>query len=188
MTKLGIGIVGAGRIFDQHASACLELADRAQLLAVADPDDLQVSKATARHVIPFAYSDHRRLLEHNEVDVVIVCTPPVLHERIVVDALEAGKFVISEKPLAHTLRAADNILAVAEKHPGELSTAHQFRYLPEVQRTCWLRDHGRLGRLMFGRFSRFARWDKPAKAKDGGKPAKKRSALRVSALFFVPKT
>jgi UDP-N-acetyl-2-amino-2-deoxyglucuronate dehydrogenase len=176
MTKLGIGIAGAGRIFDQHASACLELADRAQLLAVADPDDLQLSKAVTRHRIPFAYSDYRRLLEHREVDVVIVCTPPVSHERIVMDALQAGKFVISEKPLAHTLRAADNILAAAEKYPGKLSTVHQFRYLAEVQRTCWLRDHGHLGRLMFGRFSRFARWEKPAKAKDGARPAKKRSA------------
>jgi UDP-N-acetyl-2-amino-2-deoxyglucuronate dehydrogenase len=176
MTKLGIGIVGAGRIFEQHVSACLELADRAQLLAVADPDDTRLRKAATQHCIPLAYSDYRRLLEHNEVDVVIVCTPPVMHEPIVVDALEAGKFVISEKPLAHTLRSADNILAVAEEHPQRLSTVHQFRYLPEVQRTCWLRDHGRLGRLMFGRFSRFARWEKPAKGKDGAKPAKKRSA------------
>jgi UDP-N-acetyl-2-amino-2-deoxyglucuronate dehydrogenase len=176
MTNLGIGIVGAGRIFGQHASACLELADRAQLIAVADPDEPRRQKATTQHFIPFAYSDYQRLLENNQVDVVIVCTPPVMHERIVVDALEAGKFVVSEKPLAHTLHSADKILATAEKHPGKLSTVHQFRYLPEVQRTCWLRDHGHLGRLMFGRFSRFARWEKPAKGKDGAKPAKKRTA------------
>ncbi len=95
-----------------------------------------------------------------------------------VDALEAGKFVICEKPLAHTLESADRIIAVAKKHPGKLSTVYQFRYLPEVQRTLWLRDHGRLGKLLFGRFHRFAKFEAPARpAKDGkpAKPAKKRS-------------
>src|SRR5262249_1325346 len=92
------------------------------------------------------------------------------------DALDAGKFVISEKPLAHTLSADDRILAAAKKRPGKLSTVHQYRYLPEVQRTCWLRDQGRLGRLLFVRFSRFARWEKPAKQPGRAKPSKKRSA------------
>lgn len=176
---LGIGIVGAGRIFEQHAIACTALGSRARLLAVSDVDDLQVRKATSQHFIPLAFNDHRQILERKDIDVVIVCTPPSLHEQIVTDALEAGKFVICEKPLAHTLESADRIIAVAQKYPGKLSTVFQFRYLPEVQRTLWLRDQGRLGRLLFGRFSRFAKWETPArKAKSGAgaKPAKKRSA------------
>src|SRR5206468_1684287 len=135
-------------------------------------DQAQLQKVTARYFIPYAYQDHRALLERDDVDVVTVCTPPVLHERVVVDALEAGKFVLCEKPLAHTLEAADRILAVARRWPGKLSTVYQFRYLPEVQRTLWLRDQGRLGRLMFGRFSRCARFETPAKA---GKPGKVRT-------------
>jgi UDP-N-acetyl-2-amino-2-deoxyglucuronate dehydrogenase len=76
------------------------------------------------------------------------------------------------------LESADRIVARAKKYPGRLSTVYQFRYLPEVQRTVWLRDQGRLGSLRFGRFSRFAKWEAPArKGKDGStKPAKKRSA------------
>jgi predicted dehydrogenase len=112
------------------------------------------------------------------VDVITVCTPPVLHERVVVEALEAGKVVICEKPLAHTLESADRIISVAKRHPGKLSTVYQFRYLPEVQRTLWLRDHGRLGRLLMGRFHRFAKFEAPARpARDGkpAKPAKKRN-------------
>ena len=142
LRKLGIGIVGAGRIFEQHASACLELDESARLIAVADPEELQLQKAESRYSIPFAYSDYHRVLERDDIDVVIVCTPPSLHGRHVVDALQAGKFVISEKPLAHTLKAADSILAATQKYPGRLSTVHQFRYLPEVQRTCWLSRPG----------------------------------------------
>lgn len=178
MDTVGIGIVGAGRIFEQHAIACNSLGGRAKLLALADIDEARLQKAADQYSIPFTTGDYRSLLDRNDIDVITVCTPPVLHERVVVDALEAGKFVICEKPLAHTLESADRIIAVAKKHAGKLSTVYQFRYLPEVQRTLWLRDHGRLGKLLFGRFHRFAKFEAPARpAKDGkpAKPAKKRS-------------
>jgi predicted dehydrogenase len=178
MDTVGIGIVGAGKIFEQHAIACNSLGGRAKLLALADIDEARLQKAADQYSIPFAAGDYRSLLDRNDIDVITVCTPPVLHELVAVDALEAGKFVICEKPLAHTLESADRIIATAKKHPGKLSTVYQFRYLPEVQRTLWLRDHGRLGKLLFGRFHRFAKFEAPARpAKDGkpAKPAKKRS-------------
>lgn len=178
MDTVGIGIVGAGRIFEQHAMACNSLAGRARLVAIADIDEAQLQKVAGKYSIPFVAADYRGLLDRSDIDVITVCTPPVLHEHVVIDALEAGKFVICEKPLAHTLESADRIIAAAKKHPGKLSTVYQFRYLPEVQRTLWLRDHGLLGRLLFGRFHRFAKFEAPAKpAKDGkpAKPAKKRS-------------
>jgi UDP-N-acetyl-2-amino-2-deoxyglucuronate dehydrogenase len=178
MDMVKIGIVGAGRISEQHAIACNGLGGRAQLLAIADIDEVRLQKVATQHSIPFSCTDYRRMLDRNDIDVITVCTPPVLHERVVVDALQAGKFVVCEKPLAHTLKSADRIIDVAKKYPGKLSTVYQFRYLPEVQRALWLRDHGRLGKLLFGRFHRFAKFEAPAKpAKDGkpAKPAKKRS-------------
>lgn len=165
----GVGIVGAGRVFEQHARACVELGGRARLLAIADVDEARIRAATSRHFIPFSHLDYRALLDRRDIDVVAVCTPPALHERIVVDALEAGKFVMCEKPLAHTLAAADAILAAARRHPGRLSTVFQFRYLPEVRRTRWLSDQGHLGRPLFGRFSRYARFEMPGKRAKPGK-------------------
>src|ERR1044071_8996744 len=178
MDTVGSGSVGAGKIFEQHAIACISHGGRAKLLAIADIDEAQLQKAAGKYSIPFAVADYRSLLDRSDIDVITVCTPPVLHERVVVDALEAGKFVICEKPLAHTLESADRIIAVAKKYPGKLSTVYQFRYLPEVQRTLWLRDHGRLGQLLFGRFHRFAKFEALGRAaRDGNpaKPAKKRS-------------
>jgi len=172
MDTVGIGIVGAGKIFEQHAIACNSLAGRARLVGIADIDEAHLQKAAGKYSIPLAVANYRVLLDRQDVDVITVCTPPVLHERVVVDALEAGKFVICEKPLAHTLQSADRIIAVAKKHPGRLSTVYQFRYLPEVQRTLWLRDYGRLGKLLFGRFHRFAKFQAPAKPAKDGKPAK----------------
>ena len=84
-TTFGMGIVGAGRIFEQHASAYKALGARARLVAIADIDETQVRRATSRYFIPYAYQDHRALLERDDVDVVTVCTPPALHERVVID-------------------------------------------------------------------------------------------------------
>src|ERR1051326_4258512 len=172
MDIVGIGIVGAGKIFEQHAIACNSLGSRARLVALSDIDEAQLQKAASKYSIPFTAADYRSLLDRREVDVITVCTPPVLHEQVVIAALESGKFVICEKPLALTLESADRIIATAKKYPGKLSTVYQFRYLPEVQRALWLRNHGRLGKLLFGRFHRFAKFEAPARPAKDGRPAK----------------
>ena len=166
--RVGIAIVGAGTIFEEHASAVAELSDRARLVAVCDVDERRLRAAASRHRIPVACSDHRRLLELDDVDLVVVCTPPNLHEPVVVEALRAGRRVVCEKPLAHSLEAADRIIDVALPLDGRLSVVHQFRYLPEVRRTVWLRDSGALGPLLFGRFHRFARFRRPGKPSRAG--------------------
>jgi UDP-N-acetyl-2-amino-2-deoxyglucuronate dehydrogenase len=166
--RLGVGIVGAGTVFEEHAHALAELPDRARIVAVSDLDSARLQAAAARHAIPLAFGDHRRLLEREQVELVVVCTPPSLHEEIVVDALRAGRHVVCEKPLAHSLEAADRIVEVAREFEGRLSVVHQFRYLPEVRRTVWLRDSGALGTLLFGRFHRFARFHRPGKPRRAG--------------------
>jgi predicted dehydrogenase len=161
---IGLGLVGAGIIAEQHANACADLSDRIRITAVADVSEDNLRAAAAKHAIPNAFTDHRALVECDDVDVVAICTPPCFHEQAVVDALEAGKLVLCEKPVAHTLEITDRIVAAARSHPGRLSFVHQFRYLPEVRRAIWLRDHGRLGTPLYGRFSRFARFNRPGKA------------------------
>jgi UDP-N-acetyl-2-amino-2-deoxyglucuronate dehydrogenase len=159
-TMVGVGIIGAGTIFHRHAEAYAQLADRVRLVAVVELDESKLRQATTDYAVPFACRDYRQMLERKDVALVTVCTPPCSHEQIVIDALEAGKYVVCEKPLAHTLASADRIRKAAARFPGKLSTTFQYRYLPEVQRTVWLRDNQRLGRLLFGRFSWCSRFQK----------------------------
>ena len=161
---LRLGIVGAGIIAEQHAKACADLPDRFRLTALADVSEENLRAAAAKLGIPNAFTGHRDLIACDEVDVVAVCTPPCFHEDIVIDALEAGKLVLCEKPIAHTLETTDRIIEAARRFPGRLSFVHQFRYLPEVKRTVWLRDNGQLGVPLYGRFSRYARFNRPGKA------------------------
>jgi predicted dehydrogenase len=168
MNRAGIGIVGVGGIFEQHARAVRELSDRARIVAVCDVDAARLSAAAARHDVPAACRDHREMVGCANVDLVVVCTPPSFHADVVIDALAAGKPVLCEKPLAHTLADADRILDAARSRPGRLSVVYQFRHLPEVRRALWLRDQGALGSLLSGRFHRFARFHRPGKPDRAG--------------------
>jgi predicted dehydrogenase len=168
MNQVGIGIVGAGGIFEQHARAVSECSPRARLVAVCDVDERRLADAAARHGILAASRHHEQLVTREDVDLVVVCTPPSFHADVVIDALAAGKHVICEKPLAHTLADADRIIDVARSRSGRLSVVYQFRHLPAVRRALWLRDSGALGSLLSGRFHRFARFQRPGKPHRSG--------------------
>ena len=160
---IGLGIVGTGIIAEQHIKACGDLPDRIRVAALADVSEENLRAAAGKHGIANAFTDSRELIACDDVDAVAVCTPPCFHEDIVIDALEAGKLVLCEKPVAHTLEITDRIVEAGRRFPGRLSFVHQFRYLPEVERVVWLRDHGQLGVPLYGRFSRYARWSRPGK-------------------------
>ena len=163
--KYGFGVIGTGGIFPQHAAALRVLRKRARLIGLADLDSARLRSATDKHFAPHAYDDHRQLLERGDIDVVSIATPPATHERLVIDCLEAGKAVICEKPLAHTLESADRIIQAAGAYPGKLGVVYQARCMPEMRKIDWLRDNGWLGQLRFGHWVRLSRFDE---AVEGG--------------------
>lgn len=146
----GIGLIGAGVIFDAHAIAWAQLTSRARCFAVAEIDDRRRYEATRKHFLPVDVADYHDLLSRDDVEIVGICTPPFLHEEMVCAALEAGKYVLCEKPLAPTLAQADRIIDVAEQYPGKLSTIFQLRFSDEMQRLRWLLRQGYLGKLKGG--------------------------------------
>lgn len=152
----GAGIIGAGVIFEDHARALAQLAPRARLIGLADIDLTRARRSAQGFFVPVVATDYHELLGRGDIDIVCVCTPPSLHERMVIDALAAGKYVVCEKPLAHTLASADRILEAAGRYPNRLSVVYQKRFTPEVLRARWLVDEGHLGAMQFGRFTRMS--------------------------------
>jgi UDP-N-acetyl-2-amino-2-deoxyglucuronate dehydrogenase len=153
----GVGIVGTGVVFAEHAAALGMLDGRLRLVGIAEVDEHRRRAATETCFVPYATNDHRELVERPDVDIVVVCTPPSAHEAVIVDALAAGKHVVCEKPLAGDLEAVDRVVELARSAPGRLSTVYQWRFRPEVRRMVHLVEEGRLGRLLLGHFQRFAR-------------------------------
>ena len=89
MSKVkGVAVVGAGIIFKNHANALEAIPSRARLIGVAELDESKRDAATEQNFVPVVTDDYKELLERNDVDIVTVCTPPNIHEKVVVDALE----------------------------------------------------------------------------------------------------
>lgn len=151
---LGAGVIGAGVIFADHARAFAQLAPRIRLVGLADIDTVRARRSAQGFFVPVVTDSYHELLGRDDIDIVSICTPPSLHEKMVIDSLEAGKYVLCEKPLAHTLASADRIMAVANRHPNKLSVVYQKRFTSEALRGRWLVESDRLGRIQFGRFTR----------------------------------
>ena len=111
--KLRFGIVGCGAIGPTHAGAIQQIAV-AELVAVADTKIERAQEVAAKFGVTKVYDSERALIADPEIDVVCICTPSGMHADGAVAALEAGKHVIVEKPMAPTA-------ALAEEPPGRVA-------------------------------------------------------------------
>lgn len=100
------------------------------------------------------YSDWRELLANPEIDVVDICLPPYLHAEVTIAALEAGKHVLCEKPLALTINECDRMVETARRAKRSLFTAHVLPFLPEYAYAREINQSGRFGKLLGGNFRR----------------------------------
>jgi predicted dehydrogenase len=135
------------------------------LLAVADVIESR-AQHFAREYGAEAYLDYRRLLDRRDVSVVHICTPSGLHAQMAIDALQAGKHVLVEKPMALTLQDADRMLSTAHTVGRRLCVVLQNRYNPPMQDLRRVVDEGRLGRLLLGNAT--IRWYRPQEYYEDG--------------------
>ena len=142
-----IGIIGSGSIAGAHVRGYKELPD-VEIAAVADVIPGRAQEFIDRHELGAAksFDDHNRLLEL-DLDGVSVCTPNVAHHRTSIDALEAGKHVLTEKPMAVEVAEADRMLAEADRCGRVLAVAFQQRTRFEVREARRLIAQGFLGEL-----------------------------------------
>lgn len=138
--------------------------------AVSDPNSERRAEAE-NEVGCRSYSTFEELIGDPEIDVVVVATPSTLHCQQTVTALEAGKNVVCEKPMAVSLEQADQMIE-ASKRTGKLLTVFQNnRYSPDFLKVREILDSGVLGRIVQIRscWSNFARrWDWQTLRKFGG--------------------
>lgn len=146
------GIVGAGSVSSLHATA-ISNCPNARLVAVAD-----VSEERARRIAGDAtvYTDYRALLERNDVDVVCICVPSGMHMPVCIDAAQAGKHVLVEKPLEITVERADAIIQACDAAKVKLGVIFQLRFMPDVRAVKEIVESGTLGKLTLG--NAYVKW------------------------------
>lgn len=141
---MNFGLAGAGGIGRIRAKALLKTPG-CRLSAVADVD-LERGRAAAPAGTP-CFPDCRQLLDIKDVEAVVVSTPPAYHEEITIAALEAGKHVLCEKPLANSLPACRRMVEAARRSGRILTTGFNHRYFPAVKFLKQTLDSGRIGTL-----------------------------------------
>jgi predicted dehydrogenase len=139
-----VGVIGLGWPGQQHVTAVRQLAGEFELAAVCD--------AAAERLKPFegqcpVYSDADSLLADPNVEVVVLALPHHLHEPMAVKALEMGKHVLVEKPMARTVEECERMIAAAEKNDRILMVAQNWRFQPWCVAAKHIVQSGELGSI-----------------------------------------
>ncbi len=139
-----VGVVGAG--FRSGLATAAEVPGTSRVVAVADVDEQAARRAVAeRHPGADAYTDHRALLDRADVDAVLLITPDHTHADLACAALQAGKAVFVEKPLATTVEDCDRVLRAARETGSRLYVGHNMRHMPLVRTMREIIERGDIG-------------------------------------------
>ncbi|HTP24872.1 MAG TPA: Gfo/Idh/MocA family oxidoreductase, partial [Anaeromyxobacteraceae bacterium] len=146
MKRIAVGIVGAGFIGPAHVEALRRLPG-VEVLALAGANAAAARAKAEQLGIGLGFGDYRELLAREEIEVVHVCTPNHLHYRMTRDALEAGKHVVCEKPLAVEAREARELVELAVARRRVNAVHFNVRYYPLMRQLKRMVEKGEMGRI-----------------------------------------
>ena len=147
MQKIKTALFGTGFVGRVHLEGIRRLGF-VDLQAIGEPQIEKAQALAAEFGVPRTDADYRRILEDPEIEAVHVCTPNALHFPIAKEALQAGKHVICEKPLATSVAEARELVALAASTKRRNCTSHNLRYYPMVQQMRCMREDGDLGDIL----------------------------------------
>jgi len=147
MRKLKAAVIGAGFMGRTHTEAIRRLGN-VEVVAVVAATKEEASSFAAKSSIEWATDDVAAVLADKSIDGVHICTPNATHYPLTKAALEAGKSVLCEKPLAMSAAEAQEMLNLAEAKGLVHCTNHNLRYYPVVQQIRRMIQRGDLGEIL----------------------------------------
>ena len=151
--ELRVGMVGYAFMGAAHSQAwrtvnrVYDLPARARMSVICGRDESKVAEAATRLGWEAYTTDWRELITRDDVDVIDVCTPGDSHAEIAIAALEAGKHVLCEKPLAMNVAEGERMISGGDKAGVLLMEAFMYRLHPLWAKTRELVDTGAIGEL-----------------------------------------
>jgi UDP-N-acetyl-2-amino-2-deoxyglucuronate dehydrogenase len=146
---LRIAVVGAGMIGTRHAAVIAGLGEQARLAAVVDVNLAKAGALAANHGVP-AHESLAAALAALDIDAVAVCTPTGTHGEVAIEALQAGRHVVIEKPAEITPERVDAIIAARDAAGKTVTVISQHRFDPATEIVLDTIRGGGLGRLTSG--------------------------------------
>ena len=148
MKAVKLGLIGTGGISHAHCGALSQI-EGVQIVAASDVSSERVEQSAKRWNIPHTFTDYNEMLQMDEIDAVVVCTPTAVHAAPAVAALKAGKHVLCEKPMEASLKAATAMVRTAHETGKILMVALKLRYSPQVIKAKEIVDAGTLGDIYY---------------------------------------
>ncbi|MFF2374976.1 Gfo/Idh/MocA family protein [Streptomyces xiamenensis] len=142
--RIGIGVIGLGRVSPAHVEGYLSLPDEAFVAAVCDID-AQKTAAVSEELGVQGFTDYHDLLAHPAVDAVVILLPHLLHHSVVEAAVAAGRHVTVEKPLAVSERQCWELIEAARAGGVVLSVSENSRFVESYLRIKEVLDADRIG-------------------------------------------
>jgi myo-inositol 2-dehydrogenase/D-chiro-inositol 1-dehydrogenase len=143
--KINLGLIGAGRIGRVHAEHLAWRIPEANLIAVADIFEDAAQKLAADLQIPAAFRDHRRIMDDDTIEAVVICSSTDTHAQFIEEAAQAGKHIFCEKPIDHDLARIDRALAAMERAGVKLQIDFNRRFDPSFRRVREIVAAGQIG-------------------------------------------
>lgn len=146
MNKIKIGLIGCGRIAQEHLKAFANI-DNVIIQAMADnvPDKV---RSTAEPYKCSTYTDYRKMIKSENLNAVVICTPPNKHCEMSAFAMSHGLHVFCEKPFALNVIEAERMCHCAPKNKVILMMASKFRFVDDVVKAKAIIESGLLGKLV----------------------------------------
>ena len=148
MKKLGVGFVGSDVHIGGYVKAFLSNPD-VKLIGASDRDEEAAKSVASQGNMQLFTTDYDNLLENEEIDVIMVCSPDHFHAEDCIAALRAGKHVLCEKPMTTTLRDCEDMVRTVDETGLTFMVSQFMRYEPIYQSIKTIYDEGRIGRAFF---------------------------------------
>jgi predicted dehydrogenase len=146
-TPVRLGIIGCGNVTENRHLPAIESLSGLQVVALADIDEERLHRVADRFGVENRYADYRALLADPGVAAVAVCTPMQWHVEMAIAALDAGKHVFVEKPLALSLDEAETLIERAAESPRKVLVGYNLRWHRLVRQAREMIQQGKLGRI-----------------------------------------
>lgn len=172
MERVGVCVVGLGWMGRVHCEALATVKDKVALF-VASRDPTKAKEFAEKFGAEGWFGDYEKPFEDERVQVIDICLPHDLHLPVALKAFEAGKHVLTEKPMALNLDEAKQMVQAARKHGKLLAVAENMRTYDHCVRTCQLIADGAVGEPFFVQINHFAYyvpqgWRQPMSSAGGG--------------------
>ncbi len=155
MSTLGIGLIGYGGIGKVHILGYKSIStyydlgtNKIELVGICTAHEDSGQQAKERHGFLYNCVDYRKLLDDKRIHIIDCTAPNYLHHTMITDAIEKGKHVYCEKPLAMNVREAEDIVQKTSRSNVKSQIVFNYRFVPALIRAKQLIDQGKLGTIL----------------------------------------